>query len=149
MIHEKNAILKFKLILSYEDWDLVFVDNDVNKIFNNFLTTYLRAFYHCFPLKKFNKIMRNNEWITKGIKTSSARKRDLYLISRNSNNIIIKNHYKKYSQILSNVVKAAKRLHYNNKIINSTNKPKTIWQIVKTETNTKHKNLNICNQCKW
>jgi hypothetical protein len=91
-----------------------------------------------FFLKKFNKIKRNNEWITKGIKISSTPKRDLYLISRNSNNSIIKNHYKKYSQILSDVIKAAKRLHYNNEIINSTNKMKTIWQIVKTETNTTH-----------
>jgi hypothetical protein len=48
-----------------------------------------------------------------------------------------------YSQVLSDVVKAAKRLHYSNKIVNSTNKIKTIWRIVKTETNNNHKNHNI------
>jgi hypothetical protein len=121
-----DTISKFKLELSCEIWEEVFADNDVDTIFNNFLTTYLRAFYQCFPLKKFNKTNKKNDWITNGIKISSTHKRDLYLLSRSSNNPIIKNHYKKYSQVLSDVIKAAKRLHYINKIVNSTNKMKTI-----------------------
>jgi hypothetical protein len=137
-----DTILKFKLQLSYEVWEEVFADNYVDAVFNNFLTTHLRAFYHCFLLKKFNK-MKQNYWITKGIKISSTHKRDLYLLSRSSNNPIIKDHYKNYSEVSSDVIKAAKRLCYNNKIVSSTNKMKTIWQIVKTETNTNHKNHNI------
>jgi hypothetical protein len=74
-------------------------DNDVDTIFNNFLATYLRAFCHCFPLKKCNKMKKMNNWITNGIKISSTHKRDLYLLSRSSNNRIIKNHYKKYFQV--------------------------------------------------
>jgi hypothetical protein len=71
-------------------------------------------------------------------------KRDLYLLSKSSNNPIIKkNHYKKYSQVLLDVFKAAKRLHYSKKIVNSTNKMKTTWQIGKAETNTNHKNHTI------
>jgi hypothetical protein len=43
---------EFQNSLSYEPWDQVFDSNDVNKIFNSFLNTYLRLFYDSFPLKK-------------------------------------------------------------------------------------------------
>jgi len=37
-------------------WYQVLVDDDVNKIFNSFLSTYLRIFYASFPLKKLMKL---------------------------------------------------------------------------------------------
>jgi hypothetical protein len=39
-----------------------------------------------------------------------------------------------YSKILSKVIKAAKKLHYNKIILNFKNKTKTTWNIVKMET---------------
>jgi hypothetical protein len=48
----KESTLKFKKLLSYENWEDVFVDKDVNTLFNNFLNTYLRIFYACFPIRK-------------------------------------------------------------------------------------------------
>jgi hypothetical protein len=42
----------FKTKLSYEIWDTIFGENDVNKIFNNFHNTFLRIFYSSFPEKK-------------------------------------------------------------------------------------------------
>jgi hypothetical protein len=48
----KFTISEFKLHLSYESWDNVFCDDNVNKIFSNFLTTYLRKLSHSFPVKK-------------------------------------------------------------------------------------------------
>jgi len=34
---KKYSITKLKIKLSYEGWDNIFVENDVNVIFNNFL----------------------------------------------------------------------------------------------------------------
>ena len=45
------------------------------------------------------------------------------------------NYYKTYSRILSDVIKLAKKRHYNNLLINSNNKSKTSWHIIKSETN--------------
>jgi hypothetical protein len=42
--------------------------------------------------------------------------------------------YKKYCKLLKDVVKTAKRINYNKLILNSNNKSKTIWNIVKNET---------------
>jgi hypothetical protein len=39
-----------------------------------------------------------------------------------------------YCKILSKVIKAAKKLHYDKIILNSKNKTKTTWNIIKTET---------------
>ena len=46
------SIKDFHIKLSYESWEDIFTEDDVNTIFNNFLNTYLRIFYYSFPLKK-------------------------------------------------------------------------------------------------
>jgi hypothetical protein len=48
-------------------------------------------------------------------------------------------YYKKYSKILREGMKAAKRMYYSKLIVNSGNKSKTIWNIVHNETG-KHNN---------
>jgi len=38
----KNTIAEFHFQLSWEQWDNIFGNNNVNKMFNNFLNAYLR-----------------------------------------------------------------------------------------------------------
>jgi len=54
-----------------------------------------------------------------------------------------KEYYKKYCRIPSVVIMLAKKLYYNKLLLNSNNKPKTTWNIVKTITNNKNTNNNI------
>jgi hypothetical protein len=133
---------EFQNSLSYESWDQVFDGNDVNKIFNCFLNTYLRLFYATFPLKKINNETKA-PWIMIGIKTSCIQKRKLYLACRNSTNPHIKGYCKRYCNILSKVIKEAQKRHYDNQIKNSTNKNKTTRDIVNKETHRKMHNTNI------
>jgi hypothetical protein len=109
------TISGFNFHLSYENWENVFRNNDVDTIFNNFLNTYLKIFYHCCPLKKLHQTKHNNEWIMTGTKISSLDKRDLHLLSITSNDPKIISHYKKYCKVFVNVIKTTKRLHYNKK----------------------------------
>jgi hypothetical protein len=118
----------------------VFNGDDVDTIFNNFLNTYLRIFYHMFPLKKCQKIYNNKPWKTPGIIISSQHKRDLYLLCRSIKDSILNNYYKKYCRILLDVVRTAKRRYYNNLLINSNNKSKTSWHIIKSVTNKTKRN---------
>ena len=115
--------------------------------FNNFLNVYLRHYYHSFPLKKYCNNYTKQGWLTKGIKISCQHKRELYILYKNTNNSKIINYYKTYCKILSKVIKTAKRHHINNLIKCSKNKTKTMWNIVKTETNNQDSNdklpLNI------
>jgi hypothetical protein len=49
MINYSNYnINKFQEMMIYESWDDVFMNDNVNNIFNAFLNTYLRIFYSCF-----------------------------------------------------------------------------------------------------
>jgi hypothetical protein len=58
--------------------------HDIDSKFNTFLNIFLRLFEVSFPTKTQKKVFENNEWITKGIKTSCRYKSDLYLNCRSS-----------------------------------------------------------------
>ena len=76
---------------------------NVNVIFNNFLNTFLRIFYACFPVHKSYHSLRQKPWLTSGIKISCVNKRKLYLTYRNNNDPNFKEYYKKYCCTLSKV----------------------------------------------
>jgi hypothetical protein len=65
------------------------------------------------------------------------------MASTNSNDLRLKSHYKMYCKILSNVIKEAKRINYNNQILASNNKIKTTWEIVKLELGRKTINVGV------
>jgi len=89
----KFSVSQFAVNLCYENWGNVFIEEDVNTVFNNFLNTHLRNCNCSFPLQKIYRTHNNKPWITTRIKTSSQHKRGLYLISRDSNNSKLKAHY--------------------------------------------------------
>jgi len=103
-----HTIQNFTLFLSYENWEDVFLEKDVNILFNNFLNTYLRIFYASFPNTKTKNSYNPKPWLTTGIRISCANKRKLYLIYRKSNNPSHKEYYKSYCQTLSKVIMSAK-----------------------------------------
>jgi hypothetical protein len=47
-----HSISNFMYLLSYENWEDVFLETNVNTIVNNFLNIFLRIFYSSFPLRK-------------------------------------------------------------------------------------------------
>ena len=50
----EHTINDFLIKLSYKTWDSIFSTDDVNKMFNSFLDSYLEIFYSSFPLKRFH-----------------------------------------------------------------------------------------------
>jgi hypothetical protein len=92
----KNTTAEFQLHLSWEQWDNVFGDNDINNIFNNFLNTFLRCFNSSFLKKEIKFTNTNKQWITKGIKTSCKKKKELLLMCRHSNDLNLRMYYKRH-----------------------------------------------------
>jgi hypothetical protein len=138
-----HSIKNFTSLLSYENWEDVFLEKDVNILFNNFLNTYLRIFYASFPNIKTKNVHTPKPWLTTGIRISCTNKRKLYLTYRKSNNPRHKEYYKSYCQILYKVTMLSEKFYYNNLIIKSNNKPKTTWNIVRTIINNKNTTNNI------
>lgn len=78
-LQEKSTnILWTNLWLSFETWDSVFDSNDADSM-SIFIIHIL-----VFSNKKLNEI-KNNAWLTPGIKTLYHHKRDLCFITTNSN----------------------------------------------------------------
>ena len=140
---DKFSIVDFNAKLSYESWEDIFTENNVNTIFNYFLNMYLRIFYSSFPLKKVHHKSCNKAWLTPGIKTSCINKRKLFLIQRNCIDPNLTNYYKTYCTILKSVIKLAKKRYYNSILTCSKNKTKTTWNIIKNTSNIKTNTQNI------
>ncbi|MDR0751762.1 MAG: hypothetical protein LBF12_04160, partial [Christensenellaceae bacterium] len=130
-----DAIANFKMQLSYESWESILEENDVNKSFNLFLNTFLRIYYFNFPLLQTKCRPENKLWITSGIIKSCKHKREIYkeLRNNNKNNTMLRIYYRSYSKILTAVIKKAKRMEYDKCILNSRNKIKTTWGIIQKE----------------
>jgi Notch-like protein len=122
--------------------DVFTIEDDVNLMFNNFLNAYLIIFNHSFPYIKHSSKQYNKTWITKGIRISFGHKRELHVLSRNTDNPELLRYYKKYCKMLSDI-KLAKKHYYNKLIINSKNKVKTTWGIIKSVTNAKSSKSTI------
>jgi hypothetical protein len=102
----------FKIRLSYEPWDSIFSNNDnmdVDLLFNIFLNNYLGIVYTSFSLRKIIERSKSRQWITTGIRTLCNRKRQLYLLSKDSNDINLIKYYKQYCK-LARVITEAKRI---------------------------------------
>jgi hypothetical protein len=76
-------------------------------------------------------------------KISCSTKRKLYLTCRQHPNKETKRHYQLYSKILANVIREAKKSYYNKKILKSTNKSKTTWNLIKQISGHKQQNINV------
>ena len=127
---DKFTILDFTFKLSNESWEGVFNNNDVNLMFNYFLNTYLNIFHSSFPLVRINVKNSNNNCITPGIKISCKRKRELFSLIRISNSSAMIQYYKTYCKVLEKVIREAKRMTLNKRILKSNNKTKTTWSII-------------------
>jgi hypothetical protein len=133
----KVSITDFITMQIYEPWGNIFGNHDVDAIFNSFLDMSLKIFYCSFPVK-IKQTNITNSWITAGIRVSCHCKRELYLSCRSSGDQNLLNHYKVYCKILSDVITTAKKkLHYSRLILNSRNKIKATWSIVKSVTSKK------------
>lgn len=143
-IFESEAQILFlnKLNLALQDFTLV---DSVEINYNNFLNKFILCMDEFFPVKSVNKVNTKQRWITKGIRISASRKRELHKELKLNNDIDFVNYVKKYRQIFKKVVSAAKKIENDKFILNSKNKPKATWTVVKNEIglNNKMKNNNI------
>lgn len=105
---------------------------------NAFIKTFSDVFKNAY--KKRERILNvikstKMKWITNGIRTSSKMKRFLCTNSGNHLDISIQSYKNKYIRIYRRVITKAKKITIRNKINDSTNGSKEIWQIVNNCTN--------------
>ena len=110
-------------------------------MFKNFQDILIRNFDNSFPLiATGNRCYSNksNNWITNGIKILCKRKRESYLLQRNSNNPQVIKFYNKYCSILKKSNHRSKKMQIRHQIHHSNNIMKTTWNIIKDPTGSSH-----------
>lgn len=146
--NEKN-IENFKVALMDIDWNKVIKpERDINANYNLFLDTLQTLLNKYIPFKKVKqKTKFKKPYLTVGIRISCQNKRYLKLLTSQTNNSIIQTHYKNYTKTLKKTVKISKKQQNIRKFQNSNNKTKTMWNIIKSETNKnqprKQHNINL------
>lgn len=145
-LNNPGNVSHFLALLSKENWDEVYLNSyNADEKFSIFLQTFLHYFEIAFPIKV--KIAKNerkprNTWFTSGLKTSSQRLKALYKISLTGDEEAI-NFYKKYKVTYKRLITAAKKMYNDSLLINSRNKTKTAWDIVKPNTKKTNKQTDI------
>ena len=137
----------FKFLLSEEKWSFMTEYNGCEASFTLFYNTFLDLMDIAFPLelckiKKYNN-NSNKPWITNDIVNEGSFLRDLHKTYKLTGDnevylrykIIKKNHRVKIEQ--------AKKKYYEIKFLNSTNKAKTAWQIIKNSNDKKEFPKNL------
>ena len=86
-------------MLKDETWDTVYKSTCINETYCKFQGILLRNYEASFPVYYTNYKSNHNSWVTKGIKVSCIKKKELYSLYRNNkNNVQLRNYYKKILQ---------------------------------------------------
>jgi uncharacterized protein YggL (DUF469 family) len=126
------SIQQFCELISSVNWD--YNENiSVDGNYDSFLMRFMDCFNASFPKRyvKQSSNMNKLKWMTKGIKVSCEKKRELHMLAKTTEDITILNYCKSYKKMFKKVVNAAKRLANDKFINNAKCKSKAAWSIIK------------------
>lgn len=129
-------INSFKSDLRTIDWtNIIQSNNNINKNYNLFHNKLRELIDIHFPKKrKKNTNNKNKSWLTNGLKTSCKHKRVLKIMVNQTQNKILKKHYQLYSKAPKRAIRNCKRNICTREMRISTNRTRTMWNIVKRTT---------------
>ena len=148
-IGNKINIDHLNMLISIEDWDNLLCNSDVNKAyetFNNIINQLisLSSYNTAVPYKNNNNNKKLKEWITHGLTVSIRNRNKLsFKLRKRPFDRELKLSYTRYRNLLNNLIKKAKTLHYQKKIMAAGNDSKSIWRILKEVTGKKSNSYNI------
>lgn len=130
--YSQAKLKEFQCELSHQDWTTVMNTMDVDEAYNRFSTILIDLSNVVFSFRTAKKPRGHVKWITKGIKISCTRKRQMFILLREGQINI--QEYRTYCRILKRVIRKAKQLSSESFIHNSRNKSRATWQLVKSIT---------------
>jgi hypothetical protein len=138
----------FKQDLAESDWTRVLSSLDVDAAYGEFWNIYTDTHNKNFPLsrKRFNRnIHRRHQFMTAGLLVSRNTKNKLHKMSIVNPLPDIIQRYKNFKTIYFRVLRAAKKLHFRNKINDNIGNPKKTWETL-NEILGKNKKSDTINQ---
>ena len=119
------------------DWGELKSCNDVHSAYNSFLSGFLSLYNECCPTVSKKIKVRNchKPWITPGILTSVKKKNNLYKKWLKKRTDISLSKYKRYKNKLTDVMRRAEKLYYENRFVELKNDAKNTWKLIKSVIN--------------
>ena len=115
----------------------------VQEATNNFISTFKTLFNAFFPLtaKKINKSVNPIEpWMSQGIVVSRKKKNALCTICLKNPTFENKLNYKRFRNIYNQIIRTAKKLHYERQLADNQKNLRKTWQILFSSINKGSKN---------
>ncbi len=118
----------------------------VDEAFDEFSNIFSNLYELNFPLikHKFNKnVHKINNFMTAGLLISRLQKIKLQKIAANSRLPADTLKFKQYMNLFNSLVKASKKLYFEQNLHNNKGNPKRTWELLKEATNLVKPNCNI------
>jgi Reverse transcriptase (RNA-dependent DNA polymerase) len=132
-LNERN-INSFKLNLSNLNWNDVIECQDTQLAYETFLNNFLELYNIHFPLQKV-KLNRNvhklEPWFTSGLLVSRRNKMLLSKRVAKVPNIENKSLYKRYRNMYNTIIRASKKLYFENALEKHQSNLKVTWDILR------------------
>ena len=105
--------------------------NCTHAAFSKFNELISKGYNESYPLikKTINTKYSNNPWMTIGIKTSINKKQKLYK-KYFKQRITMELEYKRYRNLLNNIIKMAKNKYYQQKLTQTNGDSKKTWKLI-------------------
>lgn len=132
----RSNTLKFYEILDQIDWSFLDSISGVNEKFESFFNVLNSSFLRSFPLE-MQKGKRNNKnrfQISAELKKFADKNVDIAILLRDSGDPWLKALLKTRKKIFSKRLLEEKRAIISGEILNSSNRQKTVWNVVRRET---------------
>ena len=130
-IFSDNNISKLKESLVQTDWSQVYNKDNANEAFNVFINLFMNLFNTHFPLQssrtKYKKVPRS-PWITNSLLRPINRKNRLYYKKTKSERN--KQKYSNYRNILTSLLRIAKRNFFSNQFEIHKSDAKSTWKVI-------------------
>lgn len=123
----------FAQLISVIDWSRVTSFTDPESAYAEFYSILQSAIHSSTSVNLYRKnyLSPQNAWVTQSLLNSMRKKENLYRkMKRQPFNVALKQRYKKYSNILTSLLKATKRKHLEKQISNAGNNASKQWRIL-------------------
>ncbi|KAK9739919.1 hypothetical protein QE152_g8632 [Popillia japonica] len=140
---EEN-IARFQSALNSESWHGVFDDRDFNTQFQSFYDVLLYHFNLCFPLmKRPVRQSSSSPWYNNELRQMATELRELSTLCKNTSDKGILNLYKLKKDHYTKTIETTKKQFYNNLIVNSNNRSKASWSVIRSTSKSSHESRHI------
>ena len=131
---DKSAknIFNFRNCLSHFNWYDLEDISDPQKGYLSFLNKFNELFNNCFPIKRIKKrkCTTKKPWLSKGLLKSIGKKNRLYKRYLNCPSNTTLSNCKKYKNKLNHSIRIAKRLYYEQQLMQNRLNCKKTWSIL-------------------